>query len=164
MDKVQEEKRLQEDKRLYEDKQLQEEKQLRESIRMLERRMGVLTDSEMSCCSVTLAQCHAIVEIGRAGSISLIDLANLLNLDNSTMSRTVNNLVTMEYAKRELDPEDRRYVTISLTEKGIELYQSIESNMDKHFSALYERIPEDKRSQVLESLELLNEAFRNNCC
>ena len=35
----------------------------------------------------------ALVEIGRAGSISLVDLSKLLNLDNSTLSRTVNNLV-----------------------------------------------------------------------
>jgi DNA-binding MarR family transcriptional regulator len=142
----------------------EEEKQLRESIRFLERKMGLLTDSEMSCCSVTLAQCHAIVEIGRAGSISLVDLANLLNLDNSTVSRTVNNLVTSEYAKRELDPGDRRYVTIALTEKGTELYRSIESSMDRHFAELYKNIPEGKRSQVLESLKLLIDAFNNCCC
>jgi DNA-binding MarR family transcriptional regulator len=142
----------------------EEEKQLRESIRLLERRMGVLNDSEMSCCSITMAQCHAIVEIGRAGKISLIDLANLLNLDNSTMSRTVNNLVTREYVRRELDPADRRYVNITLTEKGIDQFTIIESNMDDHFSALYSCIPEDKRLQVLESLELLVEAFKNSCC
>ena len=142
----------------------EEEKKLRESIRLLERKMGVLNDSEMACCNITMAQCHAIVEIGRAVRISLIDLANLLNLDNSTMSRTVNNLVTSEYVKRELDPADRRYVTISLTEKGIEQFNTIESNMDVHFSAVYGCIPEDKRLQVLESLELLAEAFKNSCC
>jgi DNA-binding MarR family transcriptional regulator len=143
---------------------LDEEKKLRESIRQLERKMGLLNDNEMACCSITMAQCHAIVEIGRAGSISLIDLANLLNLDNSTMSRTVNNLVTIEYVKRELDPGDRRYVTITLTEKGLEQYNTIESNMDVHFSAIYSCIPEDKRLQVLESLELLVKAFKNSCC
>lgn len=143
---------------------LEEQKQLRENIRLLERKLGVLNDSEMSCCSVTMAQCHAIVEIGRAGNISLIDLANLLNLDNSTMSRTVNNLVNSEYAKRELDPDDRRYITITLTDKGIELFNSIESGMDAHYLAIYECIPEDKRGQVLECLQLLNDAFKNGCC
>jgi DNA-binding MarR family transcriptional regulator len=132
---------------------LDEEKKLREYVRLLERKLGILNDSEMACCSITMA-----------GSISLIDLANLLNLDNSTMSRTVNNLVTSEYVKRELDPGDRRYVTISLTEKGFKQYTTIESNMDEHFSAVYSSIPEDKRLQVLESLELLVEALRNSCC
>lgn len=141
-----------------------EQKQLRENIRLLERKLGILNDSEMSCCSVTMAQCHAVVEIGRAGSISLIDLANLLNLDNSTMSRTVNNLVNSDFAKRELDPDDRRYVTITLTDKGIELFNSIEYSMDEKFSAIYNSIPENKRAQVLDSLKLLNDAFKTCCC
>lgn len=143
---------------------LDEQKQLRENIRLLERKLGVLNDSEMSCCSITMAQCHAVVEIGRAGNISLIDLANLLNLDNSTMSRTVNNLVNSNYAKRELDPDDRRYITISLTDKGIELFNSIESGMDEHYLTIYNCIPVEKRTQVLECLQLLNDAFKNCCC
>lgn len=143
---------------------LEEQKQLRENIRLLERKLGVLNDSELSCCSVTMAQCHAIIEIGCAGNISLINLANLLNLDNSTMSRTVNNLVNSEYARRELDPDDRRYVMITLTDKGTELFISIESGMDEHYLTIYNCIPEDKRVQVLESLQLLNDAFKNCCC
>lgn len=143
---------------------LDEQKQLRENMRLLVRKLGVLNDNEMSCCGVTMAQCHAIVEIGRAGSISLSDLANLLNLDNSTMSRTVNNLVNTEYTKRELDQEDRRYVTITLTVKGIELFNRIEYGMNDKYLSIYNCIPEGKRTQVLEVLQLLNDVFKNSCC
>ncbi|HBF35883.1 MAG TPA: MarR family transcriptional regulator, partial [Firmicutes bacterium] len=66
---------------------------LREIVRILERKLGVLDDLQSSCCGVTFAQCHAIVEIGRARKISLNDLADILGLDKSTMSRTINNLV-----------------------------------------------------------------------
>lgn len=139
-------------------------KQLRDNIRLLERKLGMLNDSEMSCCKVTLAQCHAIVEIGRAGSITLVDLANLLNLDNSTMSRTVNNLVIREYVDREQDPNDRRYIVIKLTENGKALFEEIESSMDEKFVNICSCIPESKRNQVMESLLLLNEAFKSGCC
>jgi len=144
---------------------LNEQKQLRESIRFLERMLGVLNDSEMSCCGVTMAQCHAIVEIGRAKSISLIDLAKILNLDNSTASRTVNNLVNGGLAVRELDPDDRRYVTISLTDSGTKIFNNIEVSMEEHFSKIYQYIPENKRSQVLESLQILVDVFgKCGCC
>ncbi len=142
----------------------EEQKQLREYIRLLERKLGALNDHELSCCGISMAQCHAIVEIGRAGNISLIDLANLLNLDNSTMSRTVNNLVNSDYVSRELSPVDRRYVTISLTDKGSQLFSSIEDNMEEKFITIYDSIPENKRAQVLESLKLLSDAFNNCCC
>ncbi len=140
-----------------------EQIRLREGIRRLEIKMGLLNDSEMSCCKVTLAQCHAVVEIGRTGSISLAELAGMLNLDSSTMSRTVNNLVNSGYVIRELDSKDRRYVTIELTENGKTVFKEIEAGMERKFTDILNRIPEGKRAQVLESLELLNEAFES-CC
>jgi len=142
-----------------------EVKQLRELIRVLERKLGILEDSEMSCCGLTLAQCHALVEIGRAERISLIDLANTIGLDTSTMSRTVNNLVTKKMAKRELDPSDRRYVTIQLTTAGSTSFREIETSMEAYFQKIYEAIAEKDRQPVLESLSILLKAIdESDCC
>jgi len=134
-------------------------KQLRESIRLMERKLGVLDDSNVSCCSVSLTQCHALVEIGRAKSISLIELSELLNLDNSTMSRTVNNLVKNGLVERELDKKDRRYVTIKLSESGINIFESIEENMNLYYTKVFQSIPFEKQEQVLESMQILLDAL-----
>ncbi|MFL0195753.1 MarR family winged helix-turn-helix transcriptional regulator [Clostridium sp. WILCCON 0269] len=137
-------------------------KQLRELIRILERKLGALKDFQTTCCGVTMAQCHALVEIGRLGNISLNELSRLLNLDNSTMSRTVNNLVNRNLARREVDPQDRRYITIFLTEDGEKVFMAIEESMNIYYKNVYTLIPEDKKKQVLESLEILLEAISNN--
>lgn len=140
-------------------------KQLRELIRSLERKVGVLEENEITCCGITLAQCHALVEIGRAKSISLNELAQLLNLENSTMSRTVNNLVNSGFVIRDIDPADRRYVTISLSESGASLFSSIEEGMNQYFENVYDSIIESKRKQVMESLQILLDAInKNECC
>lgn len=136
-------------------------RQLRELVRKLERKLGVMQDGEYSCCGITLAQCHALVEIGRAVNISLNELAELLNLDNSTLSRTVNNLVANELAKRDIDPQDRRCVAISLTESGLKLFEGIETSMDLYYCKIYQSIPEDKQQQVLESMQILLESIEN---
>ena len=139
--------------------------QLREIVRLMERKLGILEDGELACCGLTLSQCHALVEIGRAGSLSLNELAKLLTLDNSTMSRTVNNLVNRKMAKRELDPNDRRYVTIQLTAAGKKLFTGIEENMERCYLQVTRAIPEDKREQVLNSLQILLNAFSGTeCC
>jgi DNA-binding MarR family transcriptional regulator len=138
---------------------------LRELIRILVRDLGVLEKSDASCCGVSIAQCHAIVEIGREEKISLVDLANLLGLDKSTMSRTINNLVESELVHRDLDMENRRYVNIQLTEKGIIVFRNIEETMEEYYMSIFNSIPEGKRKQVLESLEILKVAVEsNNCC
>lgn len=135
---------------------------LRELLRILVRNLGILEKSDTSCSGVTIAQCHAIVEIGRAQNISLIELADLLGLEKSTMSRTINNLVEAGIVKRDIDSENRRYISIQLTEKGTEIYKSIEDSMYGYYSTIYKSIPEDKRMQVLESLEILVRAIKDN--
>ena len=143
----------------------EEANQLREAFRMLERKLGYLEESEMSCCALTLAQCHALVEIGRAKSVSLVDLAKLLALDTSTMSRTVNNLVLQKVAKRELDPDDRRYVSIRLTPEGERRFREIETSMGDYYVRIYDAIPPQERARVLESLRILLTAIEDsNCC
>jgi DNA-binding MarR family transcriptional regulator len=145
--------------------ELSDARQLRELIRLLERKLGTLEDGEMACCGISLAQCHALVEIGRAGSISLVELSKLLDLDNSTMSRTVNNLVNGGIAERELDPNDRRYITIGLTGEGRCLFTEVEANMNSYFGQIFQKIPEERRGQVLESLGILLTAIdESDCC
>lgn len=135
---------------------------LRELIRILVRDLGVLEKNDASCCEVSLAQCHAIVEIGRKGKISLVDLAGMLGLDKSTMSRTINNLVESNLVIRDLDMENRRYVIIQLTEKGSSVFRNIEESMYEYYNSIFNSIPENKRSQVIESLQLLKEAVESN--
>lgn len=137
---------------------------LRELIRVLVRNLGILEKSDASCCGVTITQCHAVVEIGRKNRISLIDLADLLGVDKSTMSRTINNLVESDLVLRDLDSENRRYVIIQLTDKGMDVFKSIEESMDRYYTSIFTSIPEDKRSQVLESLQLLTDAVKDNKC
>jgi DNA-binding MarR family transcriptional regulator len=111
-----------------------------------------------------MAQCHALVEIGRAGQISLVELAKLLTLDTSTMSRTVNNLVVQKMVERELDPSDRRYVTIKLTPEGKRSFRDIETSMCEYFSKIYKAMPPEERRIVLDGLEILLKAIEDSGC
>lgn len=143
----------------------QESNYLRELIRILVRNLGILEKGDATCCGVTISQCHAIVEIGRAQEISLNELAEILTLDKSTMSRTINNLVENVLVVRKLHPEDRRYVTIKLTDEGIKIFKNIEEGMKQYFNAIFNSIPENKREQVIDSLKLLIKAVgENKCC
>lgn len=144
--------------------EIQSKVYLRELIRVLVRNLGLLEKSEASCCEITISQCHAIVEIGRIEKLSLNELAELLELDKSTTSRTINNLVDLGLVQREVSTEDRRYITINLTTEGEKIYKNIENSMDEYYLNVFNSIPEEKRNQVLESLELLTDAVKNNKC
>jgi DNA-binding MarR family transcriptional regulator len=138
---------------------------LRETMRLVVRRLGLLERGEASCCGITMAQCHVIVELGRTERMSLNDLAELLKLDKSTVSRSVDNLVSMGLVRRETDAADRRYVTLALSEKGGRVFADLEKRMETYFADIVAYLPADKREQVLDSLVLLAEAIKNpDCC
>jgi DNA-binding MarR family transcriptional regulator len=137
-------------------------KHLRELIRILVRNLGILEKNDASCCSVTVGQCHAIVEIGRIGSISLTELSDLVGVDKSTMSRTINNLVDDNLVIRDTDDDNRRYVNIQLTDAGRAIFYNIEKTMNTYYQGIFDAIPEDKRDQVLESLKILKDAVENH--
>lgn len=139
-------------------------KDLKELTRQLIKNMGFFDKNEAACCGTTLGQCQVINEIGRLKEISLNELADLLNLDNSTMSRTINNLVDQQLAIRDIDPQDRRYVKIKLTDKGWGIYKAIKTNMDMYYMSILKGIPEEKHDQIIESMTLLLEAMKNNKC
>ena len=46
---------------------------LREKLRRLQRELGWQQKNDASCCGVTVARCHALLEIGRQEEISLAE-------------------------------------------------------------------------------------------
>lgn len=136
----------------------------REQIRILERKLGLLNKNcdNKSCQSVTLSQCHTLVEIGRARNISLKDLSSLLLLDMSTTSRTVESLVKKELVERTTSKSDRRSVDIYLTPTGEEVFQDIEKRMNLDFERIFSYVPDTEKQNVLKSLDLIISAFEKD--
>lgn len=139
-------------------------RELMEFMRFVTREYSLLQKNQACGCGTTMAQSQALIEIGRAGEISLVELANLLGLDRSTMSRTVNKLVECGLVSRLEDREDRRYVVLRLTSGGQDTYGTIEGHVLNHYARVLNEIPAEKQGQVLESLALLEGALRKRIC
>ena len=133
-------------------------KEFREYTRQLECHLGNMNQSDCCCCGVSTTQCFMIVEIGRKPGISGKELAEILRMDKSGVSRAVEELVQKGFVERNPSKEDRRYVALTLLPKGQERFEKIENDMYLKFKAVLEQIPEEKREQVVEALKLYNEA------
>jgi DNA-binding MarR family transcriptional regulator len=135
----------------------------RQGLRRLEAEIGINLSGETSCCGVTMAQCHLLMEIdryrGMAGT-SLTELANNLRADKSALSRTLDSLVREGLASRAENQENRRKISVILTEKGEAKADYINGLCDTSYAGVLGLIPEDKRHMILESVTLLAEAMR----
>ncbi len=135
---------------------------LREIVRILVRNLGLLERSGACCSGVTLTQCHAIVEIGRAKEITLNALAESLNVDKSTISRTIDNLVILDYVTRETHPENRRCIKIGLSNNGQTIFEKIEQSMMDYYNNLISMVAVEKKEIVHEGLQLLIDIVKQN--
>lgn len=131
----------------------------RENTRRLEMNLERINRTDCCCCGISDSQCFVLVEIGRKADISVKELAEILKIDKSGISRTVEELVQKGLVERKPSKEDRRYVVLNLTDAGNDRFNKIENDMNHKFGSILDKIPEDKRSQVVESLELYNKAL-----
>jgi DNA-binding MarR family transcriptional regulator len=132
----------------------------RAHLRVLEREVGLSMASETDCCGVTQAQCHILLETEQRGCTSVTELASLLELDKSTLSRTVDAMYRSGLLDRQVDSCCRRQQVIRLTDKGREKADTINALCDASYRRLFDFIPEQKRRSVLESTALLADAMR----
>ncbi len=131
----------------------------RKKIRMIEREIMNQIKDDTTCCGITLSQCHVLLELNEINETSIKDMSRILGLDNSTLSRTIDSMVKEDLVNRNIKPEDRRYMTISLTVKGKDKADSINDLCDNYYSELFNCIPEDKRNSVIDCISILAEAI-----
>jgi len=91
---------------------------LRAASRQVVRELGMLDDRGLPA-RISHSQCHALIELDRAGGegLGVAELATRLNLDKSTMSRTVSRLVRSGLLTHGSGP-DKRKKPLRLTAEG----------------------------------------------
>jgi len=129
-------------------------------MRVLEREAGLAIASDTECCGVTLAQCHLLLETEPRGSTSVTELSEIMGLDKSTLSRTVDGLCRAGLLDRQVDACCRRQQVITLTEAGREKARYINGLCDASTARLFDHIPSEKRLMVIEAAGLLAQAMR----
>ena len=132
------------------------------TFRRLLRKFEQLTEAQTgACCTgVSVAQCHALMAIEHLGECSIGQLAGELNLDKSTLSRTVDGLVSLGLVERAPNPADRRYMIVTLSEQGRETCHQINLANDDYYRRVFEAIPEEQRAAVETAFESFVNAMR----
>jgi DNA-binding MarR family transcriptional regulator len=138
--------------------------QFRQMLQILIRRFGLLEKEGAQCCGVSLIQSHILFAVQRSGKPSLNELSSSLGLDNSTLSRHIQGLVERNLVNRTPSSTDRRYIAITLTPDGERYENDIAGQMNVYIQEILSNVPQDKRGQVLESIDLILEAMQNSSC
>lgn len=123
--------------------------------------LGHLELLQSKCCSLSMVQASVISAIGRSTDLSIITLAEQLILDKSTVSRHVSNLVNEGYVNRVESSEDRRYSVLSLTEKGQQVYQTIQNTTRHYYTQIFSKMSQEDQEKLKSGLSALLDVMKD---
>jgi DNA-binding MarR family transcriptional regulator len=130
----------------------------------LVRRLQLLERQELaSCCGVPLSRSVVLRVLDRRGDQRMSALAEELGVAQSTATRLVEPLVADGLVERRRARDDGRAVEVALTAEGHRRAKTVLTGSRRCCEGILERIPADRRQQVIDSLELVVRAV-SDCC
>lgn len=107
-----------------------------------------------ACCDgVSMAQCHALLEIEEKKDITVTEISDALMLNKSTISRTVDGLVNIGLIDREIPKENRRTTVLRLTDNGARVCSNINWNNDRYIEKTLSVLTEEEQQTLVGLLE-----------
>ena len=94
--------------------------------------------------ALTSAEFNLLRTCAESGPCTATQLAGILPVDASRISRTVTRLVNLGLLRRQRLRNDRRVILLHLTDKGIDLTSRVDERVKVHVSRLLEGVTEDE--------------------
>jgi DNA-binding MarR family transcriptional regulator len=131
---------------------------IRAASRQMVREFGFM-EQTLAATDYPPSAVHTILEIGTGGPMSSGQLAELLHLEKSSVSRMVRKLIECGELKETSDADDARIKPLSLTPKGRRTLDALHEFGRRQVSSALARLPEAERKLVRDGLTIYARAL-----
>lgn len=108
---------------------------------------------------LSVPQFRTLLFLSRHKGTSLSDVAEHIGLTLPSMSTLIDGLVDRNYAVRRTDPDDRRRMTLTLTERGETTLKSSRQATQTYLAEQLNRLPETDRKTIVTAMQILRQVF-----
>lgn len=131
---------------------------VRADARRMVRELGFL-DQTLAATSHPASAVHALIEIDRTPGITAAELAEVLLLDRSTVSRMLRKLTDAGEVRDDTSSDDRRRKTLVLTDSGRRTVAAVHEFGTTQVHDAFSHLPERDRATVSRGLHLYADAL-----
>jgi DNA-binding MarR family transcriptional regulator len=131
---------------------------IRAASRQMVREFGFM-EQTLAATDYPPSAVHTILEIGTGGPMTSGQLAELLHLEKSSVSRMVRKLIECGELKETSDADDARIKPLSLTPKGRRTLAALHEFGRRQVSSALARLPEAERELVRQGLTIYARAL-----
>ena len=111
--------------------------------------------------NISMTETHVLDAIDKCNPPTMGAVANKLSITPGTLTTSVNKLIDKEFVTRARDSDDRRIVTLSLTERGREVCKLHEEFHEESMEVALRDF--ENRDDLRKALESINRFFQNLC-
>ncbi|MND86777.1 Protease synthase and sporulation negative regulatory protein PAI 1 [compost metagenome] len=113
----------------------------------------------------SLTEVRILYEIGAHGKITAQQICELLNLDKGYVSRLLNSFLKKGIIQKMKCEDDARSLIITLSEKGHQLLQELQTKSDKQIESFEKKLGTEEKSMLVNSMRtiqnLLSKDYNN---
>jgi len=131
---------------------------IRAASRQMVRELGFM-EATLAATDYPPSAVHTILEIGTRGPMTSGQLAELLHLEKSSVSRMVRKLIEQGELDEEPDVDDARFKSLSLTTKGRRTLAALHDFGRRQVAGALARLPEAERAIVRDGLMIYARAL-----
>jgi MarR family 2-MHQ and catechol resistance regulon transcriptional repressor len=108
---------------------------------------------------LTCSELNCLKQYFESKSISVKDLAERLNITSGGVTRIVAALEEERLLRRDMAPDDRRGINVSLTEDGNKFVKDLKKITIDYCKDLFEEVSEIDQDTIYNGLNLLNKIW-----
>jgi DNA-binding MarR family transcriptional regulator len=105
---------------------------------------------------INLTQTNILMVIDSNKEKSMSELSELVGLEKSSFTRSIDYLVENNFLEKKYLPDDRRKINISFTEKGSEAVKLIKDDWNKYFESLLSGFSVEDKKEFSEAVEVVS--------
>ena len=132
---------------------------IRAASRQMVRELGFM-EATLAATDYPPSAVHTILEIGARGPMTSVQLAEILHLEKSSVSRLVRRLVECGELKETSDTDDARIKPLSLTPKGRRTLAALHDFGRRQVAGALARLTEIERKIVRDGLGIYARALK----
>ncbi|OCW57864.1 MarR family winged helix-turn-helix transcriptional regulator [Hoeflea olei] len=118
---------------------------------------------EMSGLGLTTAKMRALAVLSVIDALPITELAVYAVVEQSTLSRSLEQLTNDGLVRRDPDPTDNRVTRIAITDAGRAAFEQLWPTMAQNYSQMFAGITDEERAVFVETLKkMLNNIRKHN--
>jgi DNA-binding MarR family transcriptional regulator len=133
--------------------------ELRSNVQKFVRLFGLLEQNVTPCgFLLSVSQVYAMQEL-EEDTMSVTELASRLELERSSVSRLVDELVKGDFVSRDINEANRREMVLSLTEKGMRTIQQVRQQSLTFYQSILGNLSNTDQTLIIEGFKTFTGAL-----